>query len=53
MIGGRSEEIGLACNSVTVDTDRMRLLLLWKGALRVHREVPRLKSTTISARRVA
>ena len=53
MVGGRSDEIGLPCNSVTVDTDRMRLLLLWKGALRVHREVPRLKSTTISARRVA
>lgn len=53
MVGGRIDEVDLACNSVTVDTDRMRLLLLWKGALRVHREVPRLKRTTISARRVA
>jgi hypothetical protein len=53
MIGGRSDEIGLSCNSVTVDTDRMRLLLLWKGILSVHREVPRLERTTISARRVA
>jgi hypothetical protein len=53
MIGGRVDEVNLPCNSVTVDTDRMRLLLVWKGALRVHREVPRLKRTTIAARRVA
>jgi hypothetical protein len=53
MIGGRTDEVDLPCSSVTVDTDRMRLLLLWKGALRVHRDVPRLRRTTISARRVA
>jgi hypothetical protein len=48
-VHGRTQDLPLPCNTVTVDTDRMRLLLLWKGTLRVHREVLKLKRTTISA----
>ena len=39
----------MLADRVTVDTDRMRLMMLWKGMHRVHRELPRLRCTTISA----
>jgi hypothetical protein len=51
-IGGEARELALSCNTVTVDTNRMRLVMLFKGMLRVHREVPRLRRTTITAQGV-
>jgi hypothetical protein len=48
-VHGRTHELPLPCNTVAVDTDRMRLVLLWKGMLRVHREVLRLRRTSIAA----
>ncbi len=48
LVAGQEQDITLPCNTVTVDTNRMRLTLLWKGMLRVHRQVPRLQRTTIS-----
>lgn len=49
MIHGRTRQLPLPCDSLTVDTNRMRLLLVWKGMLRVHGEVMKLKRTTITA----
>lgn len=49
IVGNDTHEIALDCNSVTVDTHRMRLVLLFKGMVRVHRQVPRLRRTTINA----
>ena len=42
-------DVAMQCNTVSVDTDRMRLTLLFKGMLRIHRDVPTLRRTTISA----
>ena len=53
MIGDATRDVALECDTVTVDTNRMRLLLLFKGMLRVHREVPRLRRTTIGDAGVA
>jgi hypothetical protein len=49
-LSGPPREVPMSCDTVTVDTNRMLLLLLWKGMLRVHGEVPRLEATTLSAR---
>jgi hypothetical protein len=34
----RVQDISLKCNSVTVDTDRMQLFLIWKGEMYIHQE---------------
>lgn len=39
----RREPLELAWDTVTVDTDAMQLRVLWKGRVRVHRELPRLR----------
>lgn len=39
-VRAREEVVPMKLNSVTVDTDRMTLNLLWKGELPVHGEVP-------------
>jgi hypothetical protein len=50
LVAGEQHDVPLRCNSVTVDTDRMRLVLLWKGMLQIHRKLPRLQRTTITDR---
>ena len=42
--GDRTEPLRLACETVTVDTDAFQLHLVWKGWLRVHRELLRLRA---------
>ena len=39
-VQGRQDVVPLTLNSVTVDTDRMTLHLLWKGVLLVHGLIP-------------
>ena len=39
-VRAREEVVPMKLNSVTVDTDRMTLNLLWKGGVRIHGEVP-------------
>jgi hypothetical protein len=39
----RGEDLEMKLNTVTVDTDRMKLVLLWKADLDVHRELLKLK----------
>jgi hypothetical protein len=52
-VSERTHEVPLHCNSVTVDTHHMRLVLLYKGMLRVHRELQHVRRTTIAAAGVA
>jgi hypothetical protein len=46
-VANDTRDMQMNCETVTVDTNRMLLTLLFKGAMRVHREVPRLRRTTI------
>jgi hypothetical protein len=48
LVANNTRDVALNCNTVAVDSERMRLTLLFKGMLRVHREVPRLQRTTIA-----
>ena len=41
-IGDQVEEFQLECDTVAVDTNRMRLTLLWKNAVNVHRRFMRI-----------
>jgi hypothetical protein len=45
-VGGRSEDVTGACDTVTVDTDAMQLRMVWKAQVRVHGEVPVLRRIT-------
>ena len=40
----RTESLRLNCETVTVDAETLQLTLLWKGWLRVHRELLKLRS---------
>ena len=48
-LGGPLEPLPLALDTVTVDTDAMKLLLTWRGAVRIHGKLPRLEFVTLEA----
>lgn len=41
---GRTAPLPLGCETVTVDTDAMQLRMVWKGWVRVHREILQLRA---------
>ncbi len=43
------EPLPMALDTVTVDTDAMKLLLTWRGAYRIHGKLPRLEFVTVDA----
>ena len=52
-VGGPLEPMKMALNTVTVDTDAMRLFLTWRGALHIHKRLPRLEFVTLDAEGIA
>ncbi len=48
-VGAPLEPLPMALDTVTVDTDAMKLLLTWRGAYRIHGKLPRLEFVTVDA----
>ncbi len=48
-VGEPLEPLPMALDTVTVDTDAMKLLLTWRGAHRIHGRLPRLEFVTLDA----
>ncbi len=53
VVDGPPEPIPLELNTVTVDTDAMKLYLLWRGAMRIHGRLPKLAFVTLDAQGLA
>lgn len=47
--GAPLEPLPMALDTVTVDTDAMKLLLTWRGAYRIHKKLPQLEFVTVDA----
>jgi len=52
-LDGKPEPVEMRLMTVTVDTDAMQLRLLWRGAIRVHGRLPKLKFIAVEAEGVA
>lgn len=52
-IGGPLEPMKMVLNTVTVDTDAMKLFLTWRGAVHIHKRLPRLEFVTLDAEGLA
>lgn len=48
-VGAPLEPLPMALDTVTVDTDAMKLLLTWRGAYRIHGKLPQLEFVTLDA----
>lgn len=49
VLDGPPEPVPMALDTVTVDTDAMKLYLLWRGQLRIHGRLPKLAFVTLEA----
>ena len=49
VVEGPPEPLAMHLDTVTVDTDAMKLLLTWRGAIHIHRRLPKLRFVTLDA----
>ena len=52
-VGGPLEPFTMTLATVTVDTDAMVVLLGWRGAIRIHKRLPRLEFASVDAEGLA